>query len=182
MKFTKGKIEGLWILEPEIFGDNRGYFLESFRKDQFHIETGLQVDFVQDNESMSGKNILRGLHLQKPPYGQGKLVRVTRGAVLDIAVDIRKNSPSYGRYQMIELNATNKLQFFIPEGFAHGFMTLEDDTVFQYKCTNYYAPEHETGIRWNDPDLDIPWPDISGVTISAKDEKLPLFNEFISPY
>lgn len=181
MIFKKGDIEGLWVVEPTIFGDERGYFFESFREDKFKKETGVSVNFVQDNESLSGKGILRGLHLQKPPFGQAKLVRVIQGSVIDVAVDVRKDSPSYGKYQLIKLSAENKLQFFVPEGFAHGFLTLEDNTIFQYKCSNYYNPKLETGILWNDADLNIEWP-TKEVVISEKDNYLSNFKSFQSPY
>ena len=181
MIFKKGEIEGLWTIEPTLFGDERGYFFESFREDKFKKETGVSVNFVQDNESLSGKGILRGLHLQKPPFGQAKLVRVIQGSVIDVAVDVRKDSPSYGKYQLIKLSAENKRQFFVPEGFAHGFLTLEDNTIFQYKCSNYYNPKLETGILWNDADLNIEWP-TKEVVISEKDNYLSNFKSFQSPY
>jgi dTDP-4-dehydrorhamnose 3,5-epimerase len=181
MIFKKGEIEGLWIIEPTLFGDGRGYFFESFREDIFTDKTGVDVNFVQDNESLSRKGILRGLHLQKPPFGQSKLVRVIQGSVIDVAVDVRKKSPTYGHYQMIELSAENKRQFFVPEGFAHGFLTLEDNTIFQYKCSNYYNPKLETGILWDDVDLNIAWP-ATEVVISEKDKHLSNFKSFQSPY
>jgi len=181
MRIIPGEIEGLFIIEPEIHGDNRGYFFESFHHKKFTEAIGYEITFVQDNESLSSKGILRGLHLQSPPFGQSKLVRVIQGSVLDVAVDIRKNSKTFGKYQMIELTASNKKQFFIPEGFAHGFLTIEDNTVFQYKCSNYYNPKNELGIIWNDSQLNINWPKID-ITTSEKDKNLPLFTEFKTPY
>ena len=181
MNIIPGEIEGLWLIEPEIHGDNRGYFFESYHHDKFTEAIGFPISFVQDNESLSAKGIVRGLHFQAPPFGQSKLVRVVAGSVLDIALDIRKNSPTYGQYQLVELSATNKKQFFIPEGFAHGFLTLEDNTIFQYKCSKYYNPQSEMGIYWNDPDLCINWPKLA-ILSSEKDKKLPLFREFTTPY
>lgn len=181
MKIVKTKIEGLLILEPKVYGDDRGYFLESFNKNTFKSLTNLDLDFVQDNESMSSKGVLRGLHFQKPPFAQGKLVRVVKGSVLDVAVDIRKNSPTYGCYEKVILSESNKRQFWIPEGFAHGFLTLEDNTIFNYKCTNYYSPENEGSVLWNDADLDINW----GVTdpiLSEKDRVSEIFTKFASPF
>jgi dTDP-4-dehydrorhamnose 3,5-epimerase len=181
MRYIPGEIAGLWILEPTVHGDERGYFLESFRQDVFTEKTGFKEPFVQDNESKSSRGVLRGLHLQKPPMAQGKLVRVIQGAVLDVAVDIRKSSPTYGQHQMVFISAENKRQFFVPPGFAHGFLTLEDDTIFQYKCTNYYSPEHELGVLWNDVDLMINW-DFDNPTISKKDAELPTFVNFVTPF
>jgi dTDP-4-dehydrorhamnose 3,5-epimerase len=181
MKYIQGDIEGLWILEPTLHGDDRGYFFESFRQDVFSEKTGFVEPFVQDNESKSSRGVLRGLHLQKPPMAQGKLVRVVQGSVLDVAVDIRKSSPTYGQHQMVLLSAENKRQFFVPPGFAHGFLTLEDDTIFQYKCTNYYSPEHELGVLWNDVDLAISW-EFDNPTISKKDSSSGTFATFVSPF
>lgn len=181
MRITPGEIEGLFIIEPEIHGDNRGYFFESFHLNKFTDVIQQNIEFVQDNESLSSKGILRGLHLQSPPHGQSKLVRVIQGSVLDVAVDIRKNSPTYGKHQMIELSATNKKQFFVPEGFAHGFLTLEDNTIFQYKCSNYYNPKSELGILWNDSTLNINWPKMD-IKTSEKDQNLLSFAQFNSPY
>lgn len=181
MKYIPGEIDGLWILEPTIFGDDRGYFLESYRQDTFKEKTGFYQPFVQDNESKSARGVLRGLHLQKPPMAQGKLVRVVQGAVLDVAVDIRLSSPTYGQHQIVLLNAENQRQFFVPPGFAHGFLTLEDNTVFQYKCTNYYSPENELGIRWNDLDLNINW-EFNNPLISKRDAALDTFANFVSPF
>jgi dTDP-4-dehydrorhamnose 3,5-epimerase len=176
MEILAGDIAGLFIIEPKVFGDSRGYFFESFHAEHFAQATGYAVNFVQDNESFSQKGVLRGLHRQVEPYAQAKLVRVVQGSVLDVAVDVRPGSPTYGKYQAIVLSAENRRQFFIPEGFLHGFLTLEDNTIFQYKCSNYYAPEHEAGIRWNDPDIGIDW-GISNPILSEKDEVLPFLRE-----
>jgi dTDP-4-dehydrorhamnose 3,5-epimerase len=156
MQLQKTQIEGLFIIHPDVFPDERGYFYESYQKEKFR-KLGIDAGFVQDNESMSMKNVLRGLHFQNPPYAQGKLVRVVRGSVMDVAVDIRKNSSTYGKWESAILSAENKLMMWIPVGFAHGFITLEDNSIFQYKCTNYYNKESESGIIWNDPDLGINW-------------------------
>lgn len=180
MKIEKTFIEGLLIIQPTVFGDHRGYFLESFRKDKLEQE-GVTSDFVQDNQSMSKKDILRGLHFQKPPYAQGKLVQVIKGAVLDVAVDIRKNSPTYGKHVAIELNEENKTMFWIPPGFAHGFLTLKDDTIFAYKCTNYYNPASEGSIAWDSTSLNIDW-GISSPILSEKDKNAIDFSAFSSPF
>lgn len=150
-------IEGLLLVKPDVYTDDRGYFMESFNKKRFADETGLHLDFVQDNESRSERGVLRGLHFQNPPHAQGKLVRVISGKVLDVAVDIRKNSKTYGEHYSVILSAENKHQFYIPEGFAHGFSVLENNTVFSYKCTAYYHPKSEQTLRWNDPQLNIDW-------------------------
>jgi dTDP-4-dehydrorhamnose 3,5-epimerase len=181
MKFTPGKIEGLWIIEPQIFGDERGYFLESFRWNLFQEKTGFRGNFVQDNESLSSKGVLRGLHFQKPPMAQAKLVRVVHGAVLDVVVDLRKNSPTYGQSESILLDAKEKKIFFIPVGFAHGFQTLEDNTLFQYKCSNYYSKEHEMGLMWNDESIQVSWIEDNFI-ISEKDQNQLTFREFESPF
>ncbi|TNF47209.1 MAG: dTDP-4-dehydrorhamnose 3,5-epimerase [Bacteroidetes bacterium] len=181
MIFTETFIKGLFVIEPKVFGDSRGYFMETFKLDLFQKETGFSGEFVQENESMSSKNVLRGLHFQKPPFAQGKLVRVVQGSVLDVAVDIRKGSPTYGQYYSILLSAENKKQFWIPEGFAHGFASLEDQTIFQYKCTNFYSPENEGCISWNDHDLGISW-EIDDPNISEKDKNGVPFRDFISPF
>ena len=180
MEIIKTKIEGLLIIKPKIFSDDRGYFYESFRLDKFR-EFGVDLEFVQDNESKSQKGVLRGLHFQNPPYEQGKLIKVVKGAVIDVAVDIRKNSPTYGQWVSHELSEYNKTMFWIPPGFAHGFLTLKDETIFQYKCTNYYNKESEGSIRWNDPDLNIAW-GIESPIVSEKDDQAPLFNSFISNF
>ena len=170
MKIIKTDIPDLLIVEPEVFGDNRGYFFESFSQRKFEEATGVKVDFVQDNESLSAYGVVRGLHFQKPPHEQAKLVRVVRGKVLDVALDLRPESPTYGQYTAVELSGENHRQLFIPKGFAHGFSVLSEDAVFQYKCDDYYAPECEDGIAYNDPDLAIDWqiPE-DKMIVSAKD-------------
>jgi dTDP-4-dehydrorhamnose 3,5-epimerase len=180
MKKITTPIQGVVILEPVVYGDDRGYFFESFKAEVIK-SMGIPDNFVQDNESLSGKGVLRGLHFQEPPYAQGKLVRVVTGAVLDVAVDLRKDSKTYGQYIAIELNESNKKMVWIPEGFAHGFLTLRDKTIFQYKCTRYYRPEAEGSIRWNDPELSIDW-GIEKPVVSEKDQKAPRFSTFISPF
>ena len=179
MEVINGEISGLLIFQPRVFNDDRGYFFESFNQEKFNQLIGLNVQFCQDNESLSKKNVLRGLHFQKPPFAQGKLVRVISGKVLDVAVDIRKSSETYGKYQMIELSAENKKIFWIPPGFAHGFLVLEENTVFSYKCSNYYSPESEGAIKWNDKDLKIEWP-ISNPNVSEKDNVGEDFVNFVS--
>lgn len=174
-------IQGLLLIEPKVFGDHRGYFLESFRQDKFNELVGEEILFVQDNESKSGKGVLRGLHFQIPPYAQGKLVRVIKGSVLDVAVDIRKGSPTYGKHFTVELTEHNKLQLWIPAGFAHGFASLEDDTIFQYKCTHYYSPENEGAVLWSDPELNIDWK-INDPLISEKDRNALPLSALISPF
>jgi dTDP-4-dehydrorhamnose 3,5-epimerase len=173
-------LPGLFLIKPKVFEDHRGHFFESFREDVL-AQNGVETKFIQDNQSLSQKGILRGLHFQAPPFAQGKLVRVIQGAVLDVAVDIRKNSPTYGQHVAIELTESNFLMMYIPVGFAHGFLTLEDNTIFTYKCTDYYHPEVEGGVLWNSPELNIPWK-IENPILSAKDEKLPSFKDFISPF
>ncbi len=173
--------EGLFVLKPEIFGDDRGYFFESFNQNKFHDLTGAKIWFVQDNQSLSQKNVLRGMHFQNPPFAQAKLVRVVTGAVLDVVLDIRTDSEQFGKHFCIELSARNQMQLFIPEGFAHGFLTLEDHTIFSYKCTNYYHPEAEGNIFWNDPDLKIEW-GVNTPVVSEKDMKGQLFRDFRSPF
>ena len=180
MEIVKTKIPDLYIIKPRVFEDNRGYFFESYNKNAF-LQSGIDQNFVQDNESKSSKGVLRGLHFQKTPFAQGKLVRVMQGAVLDVAVDLRKASPTYGEWVAVELNHDNKWMYWIPPGFAHGFVTLEDNTVFFYKCTNVYNKESEGSILWNDPDLNIDWK-ISNPILSEKDLHSPLFKDFISPF
>lgn len=177
MNVIKTDIEGLVIIEPRLFRDARGYFFESFSEREF-AEKVASVKFVQDNESRSSYGVLRGLHFQKPPYAQAKLVRVVKGRVLDVAVDLRKGSPTYGKYVAVELSEDNHLQFFLPRGFAHGFCVLSDEVVFQYKCDNYYAPQSEGAVIWNDPDLGIDWriPQ-EDVVLSDKDRCHPAFKE-----
>ncbi len=168
------EIKGLYIIEPKIFEDDRGYFYESYNRDQL-LKYGIDIEFVQDNQSLSHKNVLRGLHYQNEPYAQDKLVRVIKGSVIDIAVDIRKDSPTYGKWIKVFLSEKNKLSFLIPKGFAHGFITLEDNTIFSYKCSNVYNKQSEGGIIWNDPTIDIDWGvDIEDIIISDKDSILPM--------
>ena len=181
MVITKSKIEGLFIIEPRVFEDTRGVFYETFNEKIFKEKTGVELSFCQDNESISKKNVLRGLHFQNPPFAQGKLVRVVSGRVIDIAVDIRKSSKTYGQYESIELSAENKKQFWIPPGFAHGFVALEDNSIFNYKCTNYYNPNSERTIQWNDPILNIDW-QINSPIISEKDQKGIDFTTFVSEF
>jgi len=181
MQFTRKNIEGLVIIEPKVFGDHRGYFYESYHRQKF-LENGLDLNFVQDNQSLSAKGILRGLHFQKPPHAQGKLVRVIRGSIYDVAVDIRKNSPTYGQWQGIELSDKNHKMFWIPPGFAHGFCTLEDNTIVNYKCTDYYNPDAEDGLMWNDPSLGIEWPMDSEPILSEKDSDYTPFSGYESPF
>lgn len=170
MNAIKTDIDGLLILEPKVFGDARGFFYESFNQQAFNAATGLDVNFVQDNHSRSSKGVLRGLHYQLPPHAQGKLVRCVRGAVWDVAVDIRKSSPTFGRWVGVELSEGNHRQFWIPPGFAHGFVTLTDAADFLYKTTAYYAPTFERCIAWNDPAVGIKWPDLGAPPVlSAKD-------------
>ena len=180
MEIIKTKIDGLLIIKPDVFGDDRGYFFESYNQDKF-IKAGLDMAFRQDNESKSKRGVLRGLHFQAPPHAQGKLVRVMKGAVMDVAVDIRRNSPTYGQWGSIVLTGDNKLIFWVPEGFAHGFVCLEDDTVFFYKCTDVYNKQAEGSIIWNDPDLRIDW-GIADPLVSEKDAAAPLFRDFTSPF
>ena len=169
MNIIETSIEGVVIIEPKVFGDHRGYFFESFSQKDF-CEKVRQVSFVQDNESKSCYGVVRGLHFQKPPHAQSKLVRVVRGAVLDVAVDIRKGSPTFGQHVAVELSEENHRQLFIPRGFAHGFAVLTDEVVFQYKCDNFYAPQSEGAIAWDDPDLGIDWRiPADKVVLSAKD-------------
>ncbi len=176
MKFTKGPLEGLVIVEAKVFDDDRGYFFESFHEERF-AEAGIDTGFVQDNQSMSHRNALRGLHFQNPPSAQGKLVRVIRGAALDIVVDIRKDSATCGKHFKITLDDRNHKMLWVPPGFAHGFLSLEDHTVFYYKCTGYYNREAESGIRWDDPQLGIDW-EAAHPIISEKDRALAPFDSF----
>lgn len=180
MQITTTPIEGLLVVQPKVFGDYRGYFMETYNEGAFRA-AGLPTDFVQDNQSFSGKGILRGLHFQAPPYAQGKLVRVIRGAVLDVALDLRTSSSTYGQYFAIRLTEENKTMVWIPPGFAHGFLTLEDDTLFAYKVTGLYNKESEGGILWNDPDLGIAW-GIDQPVLSDKDLILPRLADFNSPF
>ena len=169
MKYIETDIKGVWIIEPKVFDDARGYFMEAWKKEEFEAHVGM-VDFVQDNESKSSYGVLRGLHYQKGDASQAKLVRVMKGRVVDVAVDIRKSSPTFGKHVMVELSETNKRQLFIPRGFAHGFLVLSDEAVFTYKVDNVYAPQQEASIRWNDETLGIQWPiDPKDVVTSEKD-------------
>jgi len=180
MEIVKYDIEGPLLIKPRIFKDERGYFFESYNETNYS-SAGLNFKFVQDNESCSSKNVLRGLHFQNPPFAQGKLVRVIKGSVIDIAVDIRKNSPTYGEHIKVELSEDNKYQFWIPPGFAHGFLSLSDETIFTYKCTNVYNKESEGGIIWNDPDLKIDW-ETNNPLVSEKDLILTAFNNLKSKF
>lgn len=180
MIITTTPIDGLLILEPRVFKDDRGLFFESFNQELFEQAAG-KVHFIQDNQSVSKKGVLRGLHFQNNPHAQGKLVRVAQGSVIDVAVDIRRNSPTYGQHVAVMLSAENKKQFWIPEGFAHGFVSLEDNTIFCYKCTDYYAPQCEGSLRWNDKDLAINW-GINQPLVSDKDKIATEFINFTSTF
>ncbi len=170
MEYIKTKIDGVWILEPRVFEDARGYFMETWREEDFNRAIGHEVRFVQDNQSKSSRGVLRGLHFQKGDASQAKLVRVLQGCVVDVAVDLRKSSPTFGQYVMVELSEDNKRQLFIPRGFAHGFQVLSDTAVFTYKVDNRYAPETECSIRYDDPTIGIDWPiKGDGVVLSEKD-------------
>lgn len=178
MEVIKTNIEGVVIIEPRIFKDDRGYFFESFSQREFE-EKVCKTTFVQDNESKSSYGVLRGLHFQKPPFAQSKLVRVIKGVVLDVAVDIRKGSPTFGQYVSVELTGENHRQFFIPRGFAHGFSVLSEEVIFQYKCDNFYSPQSEGAIAWNDPDLNIDWRiPAEKVVLSEKDSKHPRLKDW----
>lgn len=180
MNIISTPISGLLVIEPKVFKDHRGYFYESYNATAFK-EAGIDAVFVQDNQSLSQKGILRGLHFQAPPHAQGKLVRVIKGAVLDVVVDIRKTSPTYGQHYSIELTEENFKMFWIPEGFAHGFLTLKDDTIFSYKCTDVYNKSSEGGLLWNDRDLNINW-GITNPVLSEKDTQNPVLKDFKSPF
>lgn len=175
MNVIQTSIPGLLIIEPRVFADSRGYFFESFNLREFREKVG-DIDFVQDNESKSSYGVLRGLHFQKDPFAQAKLVRVVKGCVLDVAVDIREGSPTYGEHYSVELSEENHLQFFIPRGFAHGFSVLSEEVIFQYKCDNFYHPESEGAIAWDDPDLAIDWHvPADKIILSEKDKHHPSF-------
>ncbi len=177
MEFIKTDIEGVFIIEPKVFNDARGYFMETWKQSEFNENVG-RVDFIQDNESKSSFGVLRGLHYQKGETSQSKLVRVIKGRVLDVAVDIRKLSPTFGKHVMVELSEENKRQFFIPRGFAHGFLVLSEEAIFTYKVDQPYSPQTEAGIRWNDPALGIEWPiDFSKVQTSEKDLNQPFLKD-----
>lgn len=182
MKFIKTEIPDVFIIEPSVFGDERGYFLESFNLKKFE-ENVHPIKFVQDNESKSSKGVLRGLHFQTPPFNQAKLVRCIEGSVLDVAVDVRKESPTYGKHIAVELTGENKKQLFVPRGFAHGFLVLSETATFSYKVDNTYAPESDNGIRWNDKELNINWGiSDTDVKLSEKDKNLTSFSELDSPF
>jgi dTDP-4-dehydrorhamnose 3,5-epimerase len=175
MKVVDTEIEGPKIIEPDVFGDSRGWFCETYNAERYR-KAGIANVFVQDNESFSSKGVVRGLHWQAAPHTQAKLVRVIHGAVWDVVVDIRKGSPTYGKHVAVTLSAENRKQFYIPRGFAHGFIVLEDNTLFSYKCDNLYCPAAERGMRFDDPALGIKWPEVvSAVVLSDKDKRLPLF-------
>ena len=177
MNYIQTEIPEVWILEPKVFNDSRGYFMETFKKEDFEKHIG-KVDFIQDNESKSSFGVLRGLHFQKGEFSQAKLVRVITGKVLDVAVDIRKGSSTFGKHVAIELSGENKRQLFIPRGFAHGFLVLSDEVVFCYKVDNVYSPQNECSILYNDADLNIHWPiEPSEIIVSEKDKNAPLFRE-----
>lgn len=182
MEIIKTDIEGLIIIKPQIFKDSRGYFFESFSQREFN-EKVTPIQFVQDNESCSSYGVMRGLHFQKPPYSQSKLVRCVKGSVLDVAVDIRKGSPTYGKHVAVELSAENHLQFFIPKGFAHGFAVLSEEAIFQYKCDEFYTPKSEGGIQLMDESLGINWPiSANDAILSDKDKKYPKLSEITSDF
>ena len=177
MKFIKTKISDVVIIEPKLFGDNRGYFMETFRADKLEAFLGYKINFCQDNESKSRKGVLRGLHYQLQPFTQSKLVRVIKGSVIDVAVDIRKDSPTFGKYVAVELSGENKKQLFIPKGFAHGFLVTSDEAIFTYKVDAYYAPEYERSIRFDDPDIGIDWNfPKEEMLLSEKDKSAPFLS------
>jgi dTDP-4-dehydrorhamnose 3,5-epimerase len=181
MNITETNLVGLLLIEPKVFKDSRGYFLESYNSETFK-NSGIDVNFVQDNQSFSCKGTLRGLHFQNTPYAQVKLVRVITGSIIDVAVDIRKGSKTYGKYYSAELSGENKKMLYIPDGFAHGFLTLEDNTIVQYKCSNVYNKESEGGIMWNDPDININWGLIDEPIISDKDKNNISFKDLNSKF
>lgn len=177
MNIEKTAFKDLLVIQPNVFSDDRGYFLETFNESKFRVDTGLNITFIQDNESMSAKGVLRGLHFQVPPKSQAKLIRVSRGAVLDVVVDLRRTQPTFGQHFKIVLSAENKTQLFIPEGFAHGFVALDDNTIFCYKCSNYYSKDHDRSLLWSDKDLNIDW-EISHPFVSEKDANALPFEHF----
>ena len=183
MEIIRTNIDGVFIIQPRVFGDARGYFFESFNARDFAKQTGLNIHFVQDNESLSHYGVLRGLHFQCPPHAQSKLVRVVKGRVRDVAVDIRKGSPTYGQHVSVELSQENHLQFFMGKGFAHGFSVLSEEAIFQYKCDEFYAPQSEGAIAWDDPDLNIDWSiPADKILLSEKDKHHPFLKDFITPF
>ena len=182
MKFIKSEIPDVYIIEPSVFGDDRGYFLESFNLEKFE-ENMFPIKFIQDNESKSSRGVLRGLHFQKPPYAQAKLVRCIEGCVIDVAVDIRKGSPTYGKHLSVELSGENKRQLFVPRGFAHGYSVLSENAVFAYKVDNRYVPESDSGIRYDDKELNINWGlNEEDIRLSFKDKELESFKNLDSPF
>lgn len=182
MKITTTPISELIVIEPKVFGDDRGYFMESFNAEWFNKNVS-ETNFIQDNESKSSKGVLRGLHFQTPPFSQAKLVRVIQGEVLDVAVDLRKDSPTYGQHHSIILSEENKKHFFVPRGFAHGFVVLSETAIFSYKVDNIYSPEHDSGLMWNDPTLNIDWKiDKNLIQLSEKDKAQGTINDFKSPF
>ena len=182
MEVVKTNIEGVVIIEPRVFEDPRGYFFESFSQREFE-EKVCKTTFIQDNESKSSYGVLRGLHFQKPPYTQSKLVRVIKGNVLDVAVDIRKGSPTFGKYVAVELSGENKRQFFVPRGFAHGFVVLSEEAIFQYKCDNYYAPKNEGAVAWDDAEIGIDWKiSFDKILLSEKDKDGLMLSEIETPF
>ena len=178
MKVIKTQLPGVLIIEPDVYGDNRGYFYESFNERRFWEQTGIKTNFIQDNESKSKYGVVRGLHFQKGKFAQAKLIHVAKGRILDVAVDIKPESPTFGQYVATELSDSNHRQLYIPQGYAHGFSVLSDEAIFQYKCDNYYEPKAEGGILWNDPQIGIDWllPE-ENITLSEKDKKHPLLKE-----
>ncbi|SFQ38433.1 dTDP-4-dehydrorhamnose 3,5-epimerase [Hymenobacter arizonensis] len=181
MEVKQFPISGLVEFTPRLFADDRGHFFETFSA-RLMAQAGAEAQWVQDNQSNSKKGVLRGLHFQIPPHAQAKLVRVGQGRALDVAVDLRRDSPTYGQHQMVELMAERGNMLYIPAGFAHGFMALEDNTIFLYKCSDYYAPSAEGGLRWDDPDLNINWGTEVAPLVSGKDDELPLLKDFVSPF
>lgn len=183
MVIVSTAIDGVFVIEPAVYGDNRGYFFESFNVRDFYKSTGIDIHFVQDNESKSSYGVVRGLHFQKPPYAQSKLVRVVKGIVLDVAVDLRRNSPTYAQHIEEELSEDNHRQLFIPKGFAHGFAVLSKEAIFQYKCDTYFNPQSEGAVAWNDPILNIDWHlPADKVILSPKDSGHPTMKDFVSPF
>lgn len=181
MKINKTEFKDLLVIEPDIISDSRGYFLETFNEARFRVETGLNITFLQDNESVSSKGVLRGMHFQLPPYSQAKLIRVAKGSVMDIVVDLRRSQPTFMKHYSILLSSANQHQLFVPEGFAHGFLVLEDETIFSYKCSNYYSRECDRSILWNDPDFQIDW-GIEMPVLSEKDRNAMRYSDFDNPF
>tara|TARA_B110000046_G_C12891935_1_gene354771 strand:- start:299 stop:844 length:546 start_codon:yes stop_codon:yes gene_type:complete len=181
LKINITNIQGVYLIKPKIFKDDRGVFFESFNKEIFDNKVDSKINFVQDNQSLSSKGVLRGLHFQNPPHAQAKLVSVVKGSVIDVVVDLRKESKTYGNYILEELSEYNNHQLFVPKGMAHGFLTLEDNTIFSYKCSDFYHKESEDSILWNDPALNIKWPN-SNPILSEKDENAKKFSSFVSPF